>query len=336
MVDFSSPVNGMEKLNDFNYNNWSTCMRYYLLGQDLWDIVGGNNTTPPTNDSDLRKWNVKSDPENAISETRMRRIILHGLRPEYNGIVTATRGWANEPTLTELENILANQEALDKQIPKVSIKEDESALFSNKRRFKGQNRNRAGARDGKPWKNHGDWWRQPEKKGYQPGGARQDRDDNDDEDKTNKRRSKRCYICGKVGHIARFCWYRREEGNVVTSCKKEIESEEEWDFQVPVAMKEQEELATACIVELDNSTSSITTPNKSKPRENSKKQLTMPTSSHENKLHEMQDMIKKLKVEKAKVENMLKKRDEMIRQKDRELKAKERELEKFRCEFKKP
>ncbi|KAL3752819.1 hypothetical protein ACJRO7_000248 [Eucalyptus globulus] len=49
----------------------------------------------------------------------------------------------------------------------------------------------------------------------------------------------------------------------------------------------------------------------------------------------MQEMIKKLKVEKAKMENMLKKRDEMIRQKDREL-AKERELEKFRCEFKKP
>ncbi|XP_039157817.1 uncharacterized protein LOC108955234 [Eucalyptus grandis] len=126
---------------------------------------------------------------------------------------------------------------------------------------------------------------------------------------------------------------RREEGNVVTSCKKEIESEEEWDFQVPVAMKEREELATACIVELDNLTGSITTLNKSKPRENSKKQ--MPTSSREKKLQEMQEMIKKLKVEKTKMENMLKKRDEMIRQKDGELKAKERELEKFRCEFKK-
>ncbi|XP_018723033.2 uncharacterized protein LOC108957181 [Eucalyptus grandis] len=230
MADFSSSVNGMEKLNNFNYNNWSTRMRYYFLGQDLWDIVGDNNTTPPTNDSDLRKWNVESgkalyvlavtvedellqhiksaktpseawdnlatlfartndaklqclenellsvlqqsmtvsqyfskvksiceeisklDHQNAISETRMRRIIIHRLRPEYNGIVTATRGWVNEPILTELENILANREALDKQIPKVTIKEDESALFSNKRGFKGQNRNRAGARDGKPWK----------------------------------------------------------------------------------------------------------------------------------------------------------------------------------------
>ncbi|KAL3717510.1 hypothetical protein ACJRO7_009012 [Eucalyptus globulus] len=246
MADFSSSVNGMEKLNNFNYNNWSTRMQYYLLGQNLWDIVGESNTTPPTNDSELRKWSIKSgkalyilavtvddellqhiksaktpkeawdnlatlfartndaklqclenkllsisqqsmtvsqyfskvksiceeisklDPQNAISETRMRRIIIHGLRPEYNGIVTATRGWANEPTLTKLENILANQEALDKQIPKVTIKDDESALFNNKRGFKGKSRNRAGARDGKPWKNHGDWRRQPEEKGYQP------------------------------------------------------------------------------------------------------------------------------------------------------------------------
>ncbi|KAL3739611.1 hypothetical protein ACJRO7_020944 [Eucalyptus globulus] len=240
MADFSSSVSGIEKLNNSNYNNWSTRIQYYLLGQDLWDIVGGSNTTPPTNDSKLRKWNIKSgkalyvlavivedellqhiksaktpkeawdnlatlfartnnaklqclenellsisqqnmtvsqyfskvksiceeisklDPENAISETRMRRIIIHGLRPECNGIVTATRGWANEPTLTELENILANQEALDKQISKVTIKEDESALFSNKRGFKGQNRNRAGARDGKPWKSHGEWQKQIE------------------------------------------------------------------------------------------------------------------------------------------------------------------------------
>lgn len=44
-----------------------------------------------------------------------------------------------EPTLTGLENILANQEALDKQMSKVSVKEvDEAALFSNKRVYEGQ------------------------------------------------------------------------------------------------------------------------------------------------------------------------------------------------------
>ena len=63
----------------------------------------------------------------------MRRIIIHGLCPEFDALVTVTRGWAKEPTLDELENVLANQEALNKQMVKVSIKEEEKTLFSNKR-----------------------------------------------------------------------------------------------------------------------------------------------------------------------------------------------------------
>ncbi|CAN1193131.1 hypothetical protein LINPERHAP2_LOCUS41897 [Linum perenne] len=73
----------------------------------------------------------KLDPENHISETRIKRIIVHGLRPEFNGLVTTICGWAKEPTLEELENTLANQEALDKQLSKVTMK-DEEVLFSKK------------------------------------------------------------------------------------------------------------------------------------------------------------------------------------------------------------
>ena len=65
----------------------------------------------------------------------MRRIIVHGLRPEYKGLITATRGWANEPTLNELESLLANEKTLDSSMSKVSIKEEEKALFTNKRGF---------------------------------------------------------------------------------------------------------------------------------------------------------------------------------------------------------
>ncbi|KAJ9169401.1 hypothetical protein P3X46_017603 [Hevea brasiliensis] len=50
----------------------------------------------------------KLDPQNQITKTRMGRIIIHGLRPEFNAIVVATCGWAKEPNLNELENILAN------------------------------------------------------------------------------------------------------------------------------------------------------------------------------------------------------------------------------------
>lgn len=49
MVNFSSSVGGIKKLNNSNYNNWSTRIWFYLLGQELWDIYGGKDTTPSVN-----------------------------------------------------------------------------------------------------------------------------------------------------------------------------------------------------------------------------------------------------------------------------------------------
>ena len=63
----------------------------------------------------------------------MRRIIVHCLRPEYKGLITATRGQAKKPTLYELESLLANEGTLDSSMFKVSIKEEEKALFTRKR-----------------------------------------------------------------------------------------------------------------------------------------------------------------------------------------------------------
>jgi len=63
----------------------------------------------------------------------MRRLIIKGLNPKYSGLVTATRGWASQPSLVELESILANQEDLEKQMSKVSMKDEENALFTKRR-----------------------------------------------------------------------------------------------------------------------------------------------------------------------------------------------------------
>lgn len=41
---------------------------------------------------------LKLDPLYAISEARMRRIVIHGVKA--SDIITATRGWAKEPTFT--------------------------------------------------------------------------------------------------------------------------------------------------------------------------------------------------------------------------------------------
>ncbi|CAN0892960.1 hypothetical protein LINGRAHAP2_LOCUS17879 [Linum grandiflorum] len=36
-------------------------MEFYLRGQDLWEIINGSQTTPPTNAGSLQKWNVKAE-----------------------------------------------------------------------------------------------------------------------------------------------------------------------------------------------------------------------------------------------------------------------------------
>ena len=63
----------------------------------------------------------------------MKRIIIHGLRPEYNGFIAAVRGWPTQPSLVELENLLANQEELAKRMSGVTIKDEDEALFTSKK-----------------------------------------------------------------------------------------------------------------------------------------------------------------------------------------------------------
>ena len=46
MVDLQV-VRGIKKLNNQNYNTWATCMKSYLQGQDLWEVVGGDEATQP-------------------------------------------------------------------------------------------------------------------------------------------------------------------------------------------------------------------------------------------------------------------------------------------------
>ena len=70
--------------------------------------------------------NSDLDPKANINQERKRRIIIHGLRPEYNAFITAIRGWPIQPSLIELENLLANQESLCKQMVGVSLKTGET------------------------------------------------------------------------------------------------------------------------------------------------------------------------------------------------------------------
>ncbi|KAJ0106664.1 hypothetical protein Patl1_19344 [Pistacia atlantica] len=65
------------------------------------------------------------DADDKISEARLRRYLVGGLRKEYGPFVTSIQGWSQKPSIEELENLLSNQEALAKQM----AKKFESILF---------------------------------------------------------------------------------------------------------------------------------------------------------------------------------------------------------------
>ncbi|KAK8933188.1 hypothetical protein KSP39_PZI015587 [Platanthera zijinensis] len=48
------------------------------------------------------------DPDEPISKAKLKRHIICGLRKEYVSFVTFVQGWATQPSLLELENMLAS------------------------------------------------------------------------------------------------------------------------------------------------------------------------------------------------------------------------------------
>ncbi|XP_076900142.1 uncharacterized protein LOC143599333 [Bidens hawaiensis] len=84
------------------------------------------------------------DPQGAIGESRMKRIIVHGLKSEYHSFVAALQGWQTQPTLNEFGNLLASQEALVKQMSGATVKTEEEAMYAEKRKGKGHYKPKGG------------------------------------------------------------------------------------------------------------------------------------------------------------------------------------------------
>ncbi|CAM8884632.1 unnamed protein product [Rhodiola kirilowii] len=188
MADFGGLVSAMEKFNEYNYRDSKSCMKSYLRGYDLWEIVASSETSPPSNEKndEYKKWNMKAgralyaiktiidksllahkedaktpkeawdtleslfsqknaarlqllekelmnvsqgtmsiseyflkvknlcremeqiDPKSKFGYDRIRRIIIAGLNAEYNAFISAIQGWPIQPSLIDLENLLAN------------------------------------------------------------------------------------------------------------------------------------------------------------------------------------------------------------------------------------
>ncbi|KAD4889151.1 hypothetical protein E3N88_21224 [Mikania micrantha] len=99
------------------------------------------------------------DPHAQIGESRMKRIIIHGLKPEFHSFVAAIQGWPTQPSLHEFENLLASQEALTKQMSDLGAgssisKPEAEVLYVSKGKGSIRSGNRQGFnRSGQDWSN---------------------------------------------------------------------------------------------------------------------------------------------------------------------------------------
>jgi len=70
---------GIEVLNQSNYKEWKTYIKSYLVGEDLWDVVDGINTTSPIDEQGnadaFKRWKQL----NAKAEFVLKRSISHCL-----------------------------------------------------------------------------------------------------------------------------------------------------------------------------------------------------------------------------------------------------------------
>ena len=78
---------GVKVLNHSNYKIWRSCMKSYLVGEDLWEVVGGDDVNPLENTlenvDNLKKW-----------QNLLKRSISHGLE-HIIGCKSAGQIWTN-------------------------------------------------------------------------------------------------------------------------------------------------------------------------------------------------------------------------------------------------
>lgn len=70
------------------------------------------------------------DTEEPISDARLRRYLIRGLRKEFMSFISSVQGWTTQPSIIELEKLLSNQEALMKQMLNQSTPQADDVLYA--------------------------------------------------------------------------------------------------------------------------------------------------------------------------------------------------------------
>ncbi|KAL0352356.1 UNVERIFIED_CONTAM: hypothetical protein Scaly_1624300 [Sesamum calycinum] len=245
-MDDLQVIGGIKKLNNNNYNSWSTCIMSYMQGYDLWEVVNENEVNPPeAEDANgmLRKWKIKAGKAMFVLKTTIEEDVLEHIH-ETN---TPKEAWdtfaklfskKNDTKLQLIESELLSvaqrdlivaqyfhkvkSRSLAKQMGGVSLKNDEEALYANKGRRNSKARGSKKSDD--KARNH-----QSERNTRIVGGSKNH--------SNVKKFEGKCYNCGKKGHMERDCWSKRNvaESNVVSS-----KTEDELDFEASFAVDEDE------------------------------------------------------------------------------------------------
>ncbi|WOH07924.1 hypothetical protein DCAR_0727359 [Daucus carota subsp. sativus] len=142
--------------------------------------------------------------------------LICGIKEEYTAFFTSIQGWANQPSIVKLENLLTNQDALAIQMAKALISENDEALFAGRRHYnyKNQTGNHFKEKDylkGKLFSS-GEQWRLKnanERGSYGRGSwTRKNfllKDINFENSEYETRKKLICNRLGKPGHVEKFC-----------------------------------------------------------------------------------------------------------------------------------
>ena len=189
-------------------------MRLQFLENELVGMIQGNLSIPEyfVKVKTLCSEVLELDSEDPISDARLHRYIIHGLRKEFMPFISSVQGWADKPSIIDLENILSNHEALVKQMSSNPHTQEDNALYA-----------RDHEKHKSPYKQFENPWepRDSPKTCFRCG--------KDGHFKHDYHVKVTCSRSGKSGHIKKFCHLKLRDEDTNTAYEVEEFDDIKWE-----------------------------------------------------------------------------------------------------------